>query len=369
MSASQDDQDMHDEYQRTDAQVTAYVKELAGMTKALVSFAVLSGKLTPGARYVAKGSEVHCDPAAVKGVTRHYLSMLEDIKPIVKAARKRPRQKLRRESFGGVFRPVYIGEALRRFINEAPQDAFGTYEGQYVKDLLPNMQEGYCLHNGLQYVLHRYVQEQNLGVGNRIVLDQHMADCFAGDIAPSFYLVPTGTKERKPKTDKNGKVITKEDKIISEKRIMDSAGEQYRNIFEALSVGYKDKILKDGSFPMYYLQSIVNVEEYGQALCAQMAARYAEGAAAEQLNLDALQREGGSRSDIAAVQAQIEQLTAAAEQWNQIADNLQDAKLRAALLAEHDMLKSINTAVNLERKAAKKAARPVKPRAGRGTKA
>ena len=349
MSASQDDHDMHDEYHRTDAQVTAYVKELAGMTKALVSFAALSGKLTPGARFVAKGSRVHCDPAAVKGVTRHYLSMLEDIKPIVKAARKRPRQKLRRENFGGVYRPVYIGEALRRFINGAPDGAFGVYQGRYVKELLPNMQEGYCLHNALQYVLHRYVQEQGLGQGNRIVLDQHMIDCFAGDIAPSFYLVPTGEKPRKPKTDKNGKVIVKEDKIISTKNLMDENGQQYRNVFDALSVGYKDPIIVNDSFPMYYLQSIVNVEEYGQAICAQMAARYAEAAEADPESAN--------------------ELNAAAEQWTAISENLQNAEVRRALLEEHDMLKSINTSVNLTRKAEKKAARVVKPRTGRKTKA
>lgn len=247
----------------------------------------------------------------VRQINANYIALLNNLKQYVRAARKKVRKAVEPGSFAGVYTPVYVGAALQGFFKEAnfgPVDPKTSSGGKLI-DQLTLMQGGYTLRNSItmMFYIHNYAESlQNASNAQLTRSSAAMLKAFGGKIPAEFY----SQKEK----DSQGRLV-KSVKV----RTVESSDPRIQKINTYSIIQGSNPDFDGNQFKTYFFQNIASANYY---------------------SINDLRKS----SD----------LTGAA-------GYLEDPKVRAGMLAEHQLIKSVSDVwkgLREAEKARKKAACP-----------
>ena len=192
----------------------------------------------------------------LRQATSSFIQNLKDLKQHVRAARRKPRKPVEPSSFSGVYTPVYVGDALRTFFNEAnfgPVDP-ATGSRTLLVDNLPLAKTGYLLRNTITmlFFIHAYSEGlQNQANAQLTRSSPVMLKAFGGKIPAEFYT--------KKEMDEKGNVV-KTTKI----RMSDAVkqGVPQMNTYDTIRAY---KTFDPAEFKTYFFQNIASANYYSIA--------------------------------------------------------------------------------------------------------
>lgn len=141
----------------------------------------------------AEGTAIPFNRKHLRSANAKFAKALLQLKEYLRVSRKKTREPARPESFRGTYAPVFAGEALRAFFNEA--NNFGTINPGRDGDpsLISNLRmatQGYLLRNTSTMLFYIYAHANNLQAQDNAqyaTSDQVMMNAFGGQIAAAFF--------------------------------------------------------------------------------------------------------------------------------------------------------------------------------------
>lgn len=177
---------------------------------ALFTLGKLLDKGGPGSKLIFETTtgKQEFDRKALGAAQRAYIAKVRDLKAVFRISRKTLKTKPVPESFKGVYGAVYMAPALRAFFTPAEdrKGLFGLVDlgnGQqgYLIDQLPVLSAGFAQRNTISTLFHIYATTNNLHAednGQKIMLEQHFAECFGSDAYPVPFFKQAGAVGKVP---------------------------------------------------------------------------------------------------------------------------------------------------------------------------
>lgn len=206
-----------DQKRERDAQYRVEVKQFGEILKGMVQIYSALNLLTAALGQAGKGAYLAFpnpnQPGTFIPFNRKHLrsaqakfsrSLLQ-LKNYLRVSKKKTRDPVKPESFSGTYTPVYAGDALRQFFTAAPQN-FGPLHpvqavqavqagqtGQAVQALMDSLQmvsQGYLLRNTSTMLFYIYAHANQLQAQDNAQFarsDDVMMQAFGGNIPAAFY--------------------------------------------------------------------------------------------------------------------------------------------------------------------------------------
>ena len=198
-----------DQYRVEPKQFGEVLKGIVTIFNSLVTLNSALGKAGKGAQLVwagqAPGQFVHFNRRHMRSANSRFARTILDLKNYLRVSRKKVRDPVRPESFSGTYTPVYAGEALQAFFNSRPEN-FGSVNpavagSPSLMNSLDMAKQGYLLRNTSTMLFYIYAHAQQLQDPANAQFarsDAVMDAAFGGNILAAFY----------PLKDANGSKIT-----------------------------------------------------------------------------------------------------------------------------------------------------------------
>ena len=256
-----------EKYRVTPSEFRTVLKGMSSLFNVLVVLNTTLASAGKGAKLQYAGGQ-ELDKKKLRTANTNFGRQLVSLGRYFTMSKKKPREKVRPDSFKGTYTPVYAGDALVEFFSRDPKRfgsvdvAGGTNTGGNIMDQLPLAKAGYLLRNTITMLFYIYAHNNNLQDPENAQIaksDDYMTAAFGGNIAATFY----------SSRGSDGKIS----KIPMDQAVRDGLIDGPWNTYEVISDLYpagtrnkkgQDVAFNKDRFNTYYYQNIAAANYYSK---------------------------------------------------------------------------------------------------------